>query len=163
MTEFSWTRTSSVSGSTIVRRAFDSDNWPITWADDGYLYVNRIDTAHVPNHYVCPWVETAVYRADTGQLIDRLVDRYFTVDCAIFTPNPTRCEHARQIVRDAQADGVIHYALQFCTPYQMEAPAMERQLEGEGLPVLRLDTDYSQEDVEQLRTRVEAFVEQLRG
>jgi CubicO group peptidase (beta-lactamase class C family) len=24
--------------STIVRRAFHSDNWPITWADDGYLY-----------------------------------------------------------------------------------------------------------------------------
>lgn len=97
------------------------------------------------------------------ELIDRLVDRYFTIDCAIFTPNPTRCEHARQIAGDAQADGVIHYALQFCTPYQVESPALERRLEGDGLPVLRLDTDYSQEDVEQLRTRVEAFVEQVRG
>jgi len=97
------------------------------------------------------------------ELIDRLVDRYFTIDCAIFTPNPTRCEHARQIAGDAQADGMIHYALQFCTPYQMEAPAVERRLEEDGLPVLRLDTDYSHEDVEQLRTRVEAFVEQLRG
>jgi benzoyl-CoA reductase/2-hydroxyglutaryl-CoA dehydratase subunit BcrC/BadD/HgdB len=45
----------------------------------------------------------------------------------------------------------------------MEAPLLERSVEAGGLPVLRIDTDYSQEDVEQLRTRVEAFVEQLRG
>lgn len=96
------------------------------------------------------------------ELIDQLVDRYFAIDCAIFTPNPGRCEHARQIATDAGADGVVHYSLQFCTPYQMEAPVLERKLEEGGLPVLRLDTDYSQEDVEQLRTRVEAFVEQVR-
>ena len=96
-------------------------------------------------------------------LIETLVDRYFSIDCAVFTPNPTRAGHALQIAKEAKADGVIHYALQFCSPYQMEAPALEREVETGGVPVLRLDTDYSQEDVEQLRTRVEAFVEQLRG
>jgi benzoyl-CoA reductase/2-hydroxyglutaryl-CoA dehydratase subunit BcrC/BadD/HgdB len=95
-------------------------------------------------------------------LIENLVDRYFTVDCAVFTPNSTRAEHALQIARDAKADGIVHYALQFCTPYQMEAPLLERHVENGGLPVLRIDTDYSQEDVGQLRTRVEAFVEQIR-
>jgi benzoyl-CoA reductase/2-hydroxyglutaryl-CoA dehydratase subunit BcrC/BadD/HgdB len=45
----------------------------------------------------------------------------------------------------------------------MEAPLFERVVEKGGVPVLRIDTDYSQEDVEQLRTRVEAFVEQIRG
>jgi hypothetical protein len=29
--------------STIVRKAIDSDNWPITWADDGYLYTSYGD------------------------------------------------------------------------------------------------------------------------
>jgi benzoyl-CoA reductase/2-hydroxyglutaryl-CoA dehydratase subunit BcrC/BadD/HgdB len=95
-------------------------------------------------------------------LIENLVDRYFTIDCAVFTPNPTRAEHALQIAKDAKADGVIHYALQFCSPYQMEAPLLERHVEDGGLPVLRIDTDYSQEDVGQLRTRVEAFVEQIK-
>jgi benzoyl-CoA reductase/2-hydroxyglutaryl-CoA dehydratase subunit BcrC/BadD/HgdB len=95
-------------------------------------------------------------------LIENLVDRAFTIDCAVFTPNPTRAEHALQIARDAKADGVIHYALQFCSPYQMEAPLLERHVENGGLPVLRIDTDYSQEDAGQLRTRVEAFVEQIR-
>ena len=95
-------------------------------------------------------------------LIENLVDRYFTIDCAVFTPNPTRAEHALQIAKDAKADGVIHYALQFCSPYQMEAPLLERHVENGGLPVLRIDTDYSQEDVGQLRTRVEAFIEQIK-
>jgi benzoyl-CoA reductase/2-hydroxyglutaryl-CoA dehydratase subunit BcrC/BadD/HgdB len=96
------------------------------------------------------------------ELIENLVERYFTVDCAVFTPNSGRAGHARQIAETAKADGVIHYALQFCTPYQMEAPLLERQVEAGGIPVLRIDTDYSQEDVGQLRTRVEAFVEQIR-
>jgi benzoyl-CoA reductase/2-hydroxyglutaryl-CoA dehydratase subunit BcrC/BadD/HgdB len=95
-------------------------------------------------------------------LIENLVDRYFAIDCAVFTPNPTRAEHAVQIAKDVNADGIIHYALQFCSPYQMEAPLVERHVENGGLPVLRIDTDYSQEDVEQLRTRVEAFIEQIR-
>jgi len=29
------------------------------------------------------------------------------------------------------------------------------------MPVLRIDTDYSMEDVEQLKTRVEAFIERI--
>jgi benzoyl-CoA reductase/2-hydroxyglutaryl-CoA dehydratase subunit BcrC/BadD/HgdB len=95
-------------------------------------------------------------------LVDRLVDRYFSIDCAVFTPNPSRSEHALQIAREAQADGIIHHALQFCSPYQMEAPRFEEAVESQGVPVLPINTDYSQEDVEQLRTRVEAFIEQIR-
>jgi benzoyl-CoA reductase/2-hydroxyglutaryl-CoA dehydratase subunit BcrC/BadD/HgdB len=96
-------------------------------------------------------------------LVDNLVDRYSAVDCAVFTPNPTRPEHTLDIAKGAEADGVIHYALQFCSPYQIEAPVLERSVERGGVPVLKLDTDYSTEDVEQLRTRVEAFVEQIGG
>jgi benzoyl-CoA reductase/2-hydroxyglutaryl-CoA dehydratase subunit BcrC/BadD/HgdB len=96
-------------------------------------------------------------------LVDNLVDRYFTIDCAVFTPNPGRAEHALQIAKEAKADGVIHYTLQFCSPYQMEAPLLERAVEKGGVPVLRIDSDYSEEDVAQLRTRVEAFIEQIRG
>ncbi len=40
---------------------------------------------------------------------------------------------------------------------------MEKRLEQEGVLTLRIDTAYGQEDVGQIRTRVEAFVERLRG
>ncbi len=94
-------------------------------------------------------------------LINAIVDRYIQIDCAIFTPNTDRLRHIEEMYADLKADGVIHYCLQFCQPYQMEAMAVERELQKKGIPVFRIDTDYSMEDVEQLRTRVEAFAEQI--
>jgi len=96
------------------------------------------------------------------ELMEAIVDRYFQVDCAIFTPNPERVSHVKEMFRAYKADGVIHYGLQFCQPYIMESMPVEKALEKEGIPVLRLETDYSMEDVGQLKTRIEAFVEQLR-
>lgn len=95
-------------------------------------------------------------------MLDALVDRYFQVDCAIFTPNHERLDHIQEMVTDYQADGVIHYGLQFCQPYLMESIPVEKALEQKTIPCLRLETDYSMEDVGQLKTRVEAFIEQLR-
>jgi benzoyl-CoA reductase/2-hydroxyglutaryl-CoA dehydratase subunit BcrC/BadD/HgdB len=110
---------------------------------------------------------TQVLTGATGdtleQLIDHVVDRYWEIDCAIFTPNSSRLDHVRKMVIDYRADGVIHYALQFCSPYQIESNHVEKSLENNGIPVLRIDTDYSQEDTEQIRTRVEAFIERIRG
>jgi benzoyl-CoA reductase/2-hydroxyglutaryl-CoA dehydratase subunit BcrC/BadD/HgdB len=104
--------------------------------------------------------------ADTGRTVDELmdavVDRYLAIDCAIFTPNPSRVEHVLEMVRQTGAHGVIHYSLQFCSPYLIESGPVERRLEHEGVPTLRIETDYSQEDVGQIRTRVEAFIERLR-
>jgi benzoyl-CoA reductase/2-hydroxyglutaryl-CoA dehydratase subunit BcrC/BadD/HgdB len=96
------------------------------------------------------------------QLLDAIVDRYFKVDCAIFTPNSERLGHIQEMVAAYRADGVIHCGLQFCQPYLMEAIPVERALEAQNIPCLRVETDYSMEDVGQLKTRVEAFIEQLR-
>jgi len=103
---------------------------------------------------------------DTGNTVEELmngiVDRYFKVDCAIFTPNPDRLEHIVEMAKTYKADGVIHYGLQFCQPYLMEAMPVEKALEAKNIPCLRIDTDYSMEDVGQLKTRVEAFVELIK-
>ncbi len=95
------------------------------------------------------------------EMMEAIVERYFKVDCAIFTPNPDRLNHIREMVDAYKADGVIHYGLQFCQPYLMEAIPVEKALEEKNIPCLRIETDYGMEDVGQLKTRVEAFVEQL--
>lgn len=95
-------------------------------------------------------------------MMDAIADRYFQVDCAIFTPNPQRLDHIREMVDAYKADGVIHYGLQFCQPYLMESIPVESALEEMHIPCLRIETDYSMEDAGQLKTRVEAFIEQLR-
>ncbi len=105
--------------------------------------------------------ETETDGNNLNALLDNIVDRYFKIYCAIFTPNQSRLEHIKEMVSTYKADGVIHYALQFCQPYQMEAGQIENKLESEGIPVLRIETDYSQEDAGQIRTRVEAFIERI--
>jgi benzoyl-CoA reductase/2-hydroxyglutaryl-CoA dehydratase subunit BcrC/BadD/HgdB len=101
-------------------------------------------------------------KSRVSELLDAIVDRYLQIDCAIFTPNPSRLEHVRKMAKDYKADGVLHYCLQFCQPYQMEAMTVEKALEQAGVPVLRIDTDYSQEDAGQIKTRVEAFIERIK-
>ena len=41
----------------------------------------------------------------------------------------------------------------------MESMPVEKALEAKNIPILRINIDYSMEDVGQLKTRVEAFVE----
>ena len=102
---------------------------------------------------------------DSGDTVDNLmeaiIDRYFEIDCAIFTPNQSRVEHIIDMVEKYNADGVIHYGLQFCQPYLMEAISVEKILEAKGIPTLRIETDYTNEDIGQLKTRIEAFIELL--
>jgi len=100
--------------------------------------------------------------ADLEGLLDALVDRYLQIDCACFTPNQERLDHIVDMARDLKAQGVIHYGLSFCQPYTMEAFKVEKALKTANIPMLAIETDYSMEDVEQLKTRVEAFVEMVR-
>ena len=47
--------------------------------------------------------------------------------------------------------------------YDFEVHRVERVLKEKGVPLLRIETDYNPEDIEQLRTRIEAFVEMLKS
>ena len=89
------------------------------------------------------------------------MDRYLRIDCACFTPNTERLENVAAMARDLNVDGVIHYGLSFCQPYAIEALKVEKALQAAGVPMLSIETDYSMEDVEQLKARVEAFVEMV--
>jgi benzoyl-CoA reductase/2-hydroxyglutaryl-CoA dehydratase subunit BcrC/BadD/HgdB len=97
------------------------------------------------------------------KMIDALVDRYFKIDCACFTPNVERMDHILQLAEDFKVNGVIHYSIQFCTPYTMESYKVEKVLQQKGIPLLKIESDYGMEDIGQLKTRVEAFLEMVRG
>ena len=96
---------------------------------------------------------------DVDELLDAIVERYFNIDCAIFTPNTDREEHVKMMRQEYQADGVMHYSLQFCQPYSIESLPMECRLQDDSINFLRIETDYSMEDIGQLQTRIEAFIE----
>ena len=94
-------------------------------------------------------------------MLEALCDRYLKIDCACFTPNTERLDNIAALAEELKVDGVIHYALMFCQPYAHESLKVEKSLQDIGVPMLSIETDYSMEDVEQLKTRVEAFAEML--
>ena len=96
------------------------------------------------------------------EMLDAIADRYMKIDCACFTPNDERKDNVVNLAKQVGADGVIQYSLLFCQPYGHEAMKMAPVLDAAGLPSLSIETDYGMEDMEQLKTRVEAFVETLR-
>jgi benzoyl-CoA reductase/2-hydroxyglutaryl-CoA dehydratase subunit BcrC/BadD/HgdB len=100
--------------------------------------------------------------ASLDDMIDDIAEKYLDINCACFTPNQARLDDVVRLAKDLGADGVVDYTLQFCGTYQMESGAVDKACQDVGLPVLRIDTDYSMEDVGQLSTRVEAFLEMVK-
>jgi len=98
---------------------------------------------------------------DTAGMLDALTDKYLDINCACFTPNTARLDDVIRLANEYHADGIVQCDLQFCTPYQIEATSVGRAAQAAGLPTLRIDTDYSANDIGQLSTRVEAFLEML--
>jgi len=92
-----------------------------------------------------------------------LTDRYMKIDCSCFTPNDERIEQIAKEYENSGAQGIIHYSLQFCHTYNIEEIKVREMCERENIPYLSIESDYSAEDIGQLQTRIEAFLEQIRG
>lgn len=95
------------------------------------------------------------------RLIDNIAKRYFSIHCACFTPNNERLNDIVDLYKKSGAKGVINYTLNFCTPYMIESHRIKNRMEKEGIPFLNLESDYGMGDVEQLTTRIQAFVESI--
>lgn len=90
-----------------------------------------------------------------------LSERYMKNNCACFTPNTGRIDDIIRLAKEYKVDGVIDVNLKFCCLYDTEGYAVEKALKEAGIPVLGIETDYTDTDAEQLRTRIGAFVEML--
>jgi benzoyl-CoA reductase/2-hydroxyglutaryl-CoA dehydratase subunit BcrC/BadD/HgdB len=97
------------------------------------------------------------------QQLERLTERYMKIDCSCFTPNDDRIDQVLLEYQQSGAQGIIDYCLQFCHTYNIEAVKLREACAKNGIPFMAIESDYSPDDVGQLQTRVEAFIEQIRG
>ena len=100
-------------------------------------------------------------KTTVDDMIMALAQRYMGINCACFTPNSGRIDDIKRLVKEYKADGVIDINLKFCSLYDIEGYTVEKALKEEGIPVLGIETDYTDQDASQLRTRIGAFVEIL--
>ena len=93
--------------------------------------------------------------------VEALAERYMNINCACFTPNEARIDDIKRLVKEYDIDGVIDVNLKFCNLYDTEGFLVERALKEAGIPVIGIETDYTDADAQQLRTRIGAFIEML--
>ena len=93
--------------------------------------------------------------------IDALANRYRGINCACFTPNTGRIDDIIRLAKEYKVDGVIDVNLKFCSLYDVEGYTVERALKEACIPVMGIETDYTDNDAEQLRTRIGAFIEMI--
>ena len=93
--------------------------------------------------------------------IDALANRYMGINCACFTPNTGRIDEIIRLAKEYKVDGVIDVNLKFCSLYDVEGYTVERALKEACIPVMGIETDYTDNDAEQLRTRIGAFIEMI--
>ncbi|MGG5341046.1 double-cubane-cluster-containing anaerobic reductase [Enterococcus sp. AZ192] len=93
---------------------------------------------------------------------EALAEKYIDIGCACMSNNTSRFDLLDRMIDEYQVDGVLDMVLQSCHPYSIESLKVRRFCQEEkNVPYLYLETDYSTADIEQINTRVAAFIEML--
>jgi bzd-type benzoyl-CoA reductase N subunit len=98
-----------------------------------------------------------------GNLLNSIGQRYFN---RIICPAKHRDCFSRgdslvRMIENTRAQGVIFVRLKFCDPHAFDYPYIKELLDRDGIPSLLLEIEDQQTSEEQLRTRLEAFIELL--
>jgi benzoyl-CoA reductase/2-hydroxyglutaryl-CoA dehydratase subunit BcrC/BadD/HgdB len=100
-----------------------------------------------------------------SDMLTAVGERYLMAcTCPCFTSehgNEDRINWIIDRIKEYKVDGVIYYVVRGCILYAMEYARIKRVLDKMNIPVYYLDTEYTREDVGQMKTRVEAFLEML--
>jgi len=94
-----------------------------------------------------------------ADIVGAIANRYLDIGCSVMTPNPKRMEMLSMLLKEFKIDGVIEIVLQACHTYNVETRAIKKLVNDTGLPYMAIETDYSQSDLGQMKTRISAFLE----
>jgi len=101
-----------------------------------------------------------VHQGDTP--MRAIAEGYLAIPCSCMSPNTGRYQLVTKLAQEFQVDGVIDLTWQACHTYNIESFSLRKHIQKElNLPFLQIETDYSESDSEQLKLRLEAFLELL--
>jgi len=102
----------------------------------------------------------AVTTSDTSLfgMMNALAQRYHQgCLCPTFIDNDRRGNNILGRKNSADFRGIVFHVLKGCHPYDLESYGIEGFLKNNGLKFIRIETDYTQEDSQNLLTRLEAY------
>lgn len=87
-----------------------------------------------------------------------LAERYHKACiCPTFADNERRINSILNTLQHHHIRGVVYHILKGCHPFDIESFDLEPQLKSSGFNFLKIETDYVQEDSQNILTRLEAF------
>jgi benzoyl-CoA reductase/2-hydroxyglutaryl-CoA dehydratase subunit BcrC/BadD/HgdB len=101
-----------------------------------------------------------------GDLFQSLAKGYLQdrLPCAFMRDSAkTRLDFALKLVMDFNVSGVIWYELLNCETYDSESYFFAQKMGERNIPMLILESSYGTADTGQLKTRIEAFIEIVKG
>ncbi|MDP6561142.1 MAG: 2-hydroxyacyl-CoA dehydratase family protein [Candidatus Binatia bacterium] len=102
--------------------------------------------------------------APGGYPIEALSRHYVEkIPCPHIHPQEHRFQHILEMARHFHAQGAIIFNVKFCDTSIFGSPGCIELLRQEGIPSLELEIEHSTVALGQIRTRVQAFLEMLKG
>jgi benzoyl-CoA reductase/2-hydroxyglutaryl-CoA dehydratase subunit BcrC/BadD/HgdB len=101
-----------------------------------------------------------------GNPMEALAESYFQrrITPAWFRPSREMRDFLIKLAGDFAIDGVIWYSLMYRDSYTVQSTMFPKMLkQARGLPTLIIESDYDLEELGPLRTRVETFIEIIKG
>ncbi|UCG45193.1 MAG: 2-hydroxyacyl-CoA dehydratase [Candidatus Bathyarchaeota archaeon] len=74
-----------------------------------------------------------------------------------------RFAHIENMIRRYDVEAVINFLLKFCDTHMFDAPLLTEELRSQGIPVLNLEWEHTRSGIAPLKTRIEAFIETIKG
>ncbi|MFA4987327.1 MAG: double-cubane-cluster-containing anaerobic reductase [Candidatus Brocadiia bacterium] len=94
--------------------------------------------------------------------LEAIADKYLAIPCSCMTPNDERIRLLDRLIREFHVDAVVELVWQACHTYNVEAHFIAAAVKEMGKPYLKIETDYSPSDREQIRLRVESLLDMVR-
>ncbi len=140
---------------------------PIIWPNWKILNLIEESGAYIACDELCSgmrtlWDITVVDEWTMKGMMDAIADRYFLpCTCPCFSPNLEREENMLRRIEEYNVEGVIFHVLKGCHLNSMDAAKTSVFLKKRDIPMLKIESEYDEGDREQLRVRIEAFLEMI--
>ncbi len=140
---------------------------PILWPNFKVLSVIEESGSDIVSDTLCTGIQSCFDPAvgdesSVKYMLRSLAMKYvFASICPSFISQTSKLNRIIDLVAETSSKGVVNHALRLCQLCDLENYRLRQIMKQHHIPLLDVRTDYSLEDTEQLRIRVEAFLETL--
>ena len=146
-----------LAGSPVI---FPNMKLPLLLESAGMFLAEQADAVSLQMRFPCPKPRRFV---SVRKLVEKIAETRLSGETAGgWIRNTGLLDSVQDTLERIPVEGIVYHVLKGQIEYDFELTRVEALASEYGVPVFRLETDYQQQDVEQLRIRMEAFAEMLR-